>query len=36
MSATSQLTTLTPYFTTPSYNPSNTILTLNNVQLVGG
>jgi len=36
MTASSQPASLTAYFTTPSYNSTNFILTLNNVQLVGG
>lgn len=36
MTSSSQSATLTAYFTTPSYTSSNKVLTLNNVQLVGG
>jgi len=36
MTSSSQPAALTAYFTTPSYNPNNTVLTLSNVQLVGG
>ena len=36
MTATSQPAALNAYFATPSYNATNSILTLSNVQLVGG